>query len=206
MNLKFDYDLLSVNAVVKELWARGIQAEYSGEAKSFDGSYVSKEFVDHRAFCIVCTMLCGERVVNKRTGEELAQQKGKARRWKWLSIILSIACIALLVACIRLSNANNALENDVTQLNAELSSAKSSYIVLNSKYELSRKSRDKLSNKLSVIEDEYAFYHDHAVVVTTTGEKYHRYDCYHIADRSFFIYNTEYAEWRGYEPCLDCFG
>jgi hypothetical protein len=55
------------------------------------------------------------------------------------------------------------------------------------------------------IKDEYEFYHEYAVRVTTTGKKYHRYDCYHAKDKSFYIYNISTAEAKGYTPCLDCY-
>ena len=55
------------------------------------------------------------------------------------------------------------------------------------------------------IKDEYNFYHKHAVIVTTTGQKYHRHSCYHISGRRFYIYNTENAKAKGYTPCLDCY-
>ena len=55
------------------------------------------------------------------------------------------------------------------------------------------------------IKDEYNFYHKSAVIVTTTGKKYHKYDCYHIEGRNFYIYNIENARAKGYAPCLDCF-
>ena len=55
------------------------------------------------------------------------------------------------------------------------------------------------------IKDEYEFYHDYAVIVTKTGKRYHRYDCYHINNRNFYIYNISNAEAKGYTPCLDCF-
>ena len=56
------------------------------------------------------------------------------------------------------------------------------------------------------IKDEYLFFHRYAVITTTTGKKYHRYGCYHIKGRSFYIFNIEAAEGRGYTPCLDCYG
>lgn len=55
------------------------------------------------------------------------------------------------------------------------------------------------------IKDERTFYRNHAVIVTETGKRYHRYGCYHIKDRSFYIYNTENAKAKGYTPCHDCF-
>lgn len=48
------------------------------------------------------------------------------------------------------------------------------------------------------------FYMDHACIVTSTGQKYHRYGCSHIENSDFWIYNTEAAEQKGYTPCSDC--
>jgi hypothetical protein len=56
------------------------------------------------------------------------------------------------------------------------------------------------------IEDELNFWRDSAVIVTTTGEKYHTYDCYHIDGRRYYIYNIELAKYKGYTACLDCIG
>ena len=55
-----------------------------------------------------------------------------------------------------------------------------------------------------LISDEYTFYHAYACIVTTNGYRYHRFGCYHIDGRPFFIYNTNTAESWGYSPCLDC--
>ena len=55
------------------------------------------------------------------------------------------------------------------------------------------------------IKDEYNFFHKYAVRVTTTGKKYHRYDCYHVKGKSFYIFNISEAEGQGYTPCLDCY-
>lgn len=55
------------------------------------------------------------------------------------------------------------------------------------------------------IKDEYEFFHEYAVITTKAGEKYHRYDCYHIRNRSFYIFTKSSAESRGYTPCRDCF-
>lgn len=54
------------------------------------------------------------------------------------------------------------------------------------------------------LKDKYDFYYNNAVIVTTTGKKYHRYGCYHIRNCSYYIYNIELAEYKGYTPCLDC--
>ena len=54
--------------------------------------------------------------------------------------------------------------------------------------------------------DELIFWQENAVLVTMTGSKYHTYDCYHIEGRSYYIYNIELAQYKGYKPCLDCIG
>lgn len=55
-------------------------------------------------------------------------------------------------------------------------------------------------------EDELYFWRKSAVIVTTTGEKYHTYGCYHIEGRRYWIYNIELAKSKGYTACLDCVG
>lgn len=51
---------------------------------------------------------------------------------------------------------------------------------------------------------EVYFFRNGACIVTTAGDKYHHWGCYHIGDSSYWIYNVELAEARGYTPCLDC--
>ena len=52
---------------------------------------------------------------------------------------------------------------------------------------------------------DYDFYHNNAVFVTEAGSRYHRYECYHIDNKSYWIYNIEAAKSMGYTPCKDCF-
>lgn len=54
---------------------------------------------------------------------------------------------------------------------------------------------------------EYEFYHDNACVQDESdGVYYHRYDCPDVPLDSFFVYNTNYAEYIGLLPCPTCFG
>ena len=55
------------------------------------------------------------------------------------------------------------------------------------------------------ISEEYEFFHNAAVIVTTTGSKYHRYDCHYVENSDIYIYNIENAKYKGYTPCSDCF-
>lgn len=68
-----------------------------------------------------------------------------------------------------------------------------------------------LQERLGILEDIYderndawRFYTNYAVIVTTTGRKYHHYGCPHLDGRDFYIFNIDNAEYQGYTPCLDC--
>lgn len=63
---------------------------------------------------------------------------------------------------------------------------------------------DFLENYFDDTIDEWAFFHDYSVIVTTTGSKYHHYGCSHLDGHRYYIYNIELAESKGYAPCLDC--
>ena len=65
--------------------------------------------------------------------------------------------------------------------------------------------RDGRRTVLDEIGEEHEFFHDYAVIVTETGDKYHRYGCQHVYGREAYIYNTELAEAKGYTACLDCY-
>lgn len=64
--------------------------------------------------------------------------------------------------------------------------------------------REYLQSILDERYDEWWFYHTSAVIVTTTGNKYHRHGCPHLDGRRYYIYNIENAVYQGYTPCLDC--
>lgn len=63
---------------------------------------------------------------------------------------------------------------------------------------------DTIQSKYDAIQSEYDFYHNGAAIVTEDGNYYHRYNCDKVTADSYWIYNTEYAEWLGYEPCKYC--
>ena len=52
--------------------------------------------------------------------------------------------------------------------------------------------------------DEIVFFSNNACIVTEEGYRYHHFGCSHIEGRTFWIYNKELAEIKGYTPCLDC--
>ena len=49
------------------------------------------------------------------------------------------------------------------------------------------------------------FYEKHAVVVSDDGtNRYHKYGCSLFDDSKYWIFNIEYAEWKGYQACPRC--
>lgn len=65
---------------------------------------------------------------------------------------------------------------------------------------------ENISIELDVASKAFDFYYYNAVLVTTTGECYHTYDCYYVEGHSYYIYNIENAESKGYRACSYCFG
>lgn len=64
---------------------------------------------------------------------------------------------------------------------------------------------DTIDALLPLVEESF-FFHSGACVVTASGSgsRYHHYNCYHLGDSRYYIYNVELAESLGYTPCLDC--
>ena len=49
-----------------------------------------------------------------------------------------------------------------------------------------------------------SFYEENAVCVSDINDDYHKYGCWAFDDSEYWIFNTEYAEYLGYEPCPYC--
>ena len=111
--------------------------------------------------------------------------------------------ICILVACVSLC-ANAYLAYQCSTLKTEVSDKE--FLLTQAEYRERRKLEEiKLyQNNLGAISDEYHFYHDHAVIVTESGSRYHSYGCYHLNYDSFWIYTVEAAKVEGYTPCKDC--
>lgn len=121
--------------------------------------------------------------------EEVQGLKPK-RTYKTLSVVLAVALIISAVSIIALI--------------ANLHNAEKEFSDLNSKYETLRDSRASLISELNSAENDLIYLSTNAVFVTTTGSKYHRYDCHYLDGSNFWIYNVELAEYKGYEPCSQC--
>ncbi len=111
--------------------------------------------------------------------------------------------ICILVICVSLC-ANAYLAYQCSALKTEVSDKE--FLLTQAEYRERRKLEEikRYQNNLGAISDEYHFYHDHAVIVTESGSRYHSYGCYHLNYDSFWIYNVEAAKSEGYTPCKDC--
>ena len=95
-----------------------------------------------------------------------------------LAVLSGVLSVALIIICVSWWNQNQADSSNIKAL---------------------REDRDEMR-------EENNFYRRYACIVTESGEKYHRYRCPYLSDMtSFWIYNTEAAEGRGYEPCSNCY-
>lgn len=113
-----------------------------------------------------------------------------------LSILSGVLSIALIGSCVSLWNQSR---NDINRLQGELNQLEIQYNARGDMLEDVREDRD-------AMREENNFYRRYACIVTESGEKYHRYGCPYLSDMtSFWIYNTEAAEGRGYEPCSNCY-
>ena len=66
---------------------------------------------------------------------------------------------------------------------------------------------DELKEKHDGCGDKLDFFDEHAVVIADDGTGiYHRYGCSYLDVSSFWIFNTEYAEYMEYTPCSHCIG
>lgn len=104
---------------------------------------------------------------------------------------------------------NTALKAELAAWEAELAALEAENSALESENSSVRKENSALSEKLTSlqadykkIQPEYAFYHEHAVIVYNDDTKlYHQYGC---SKGNYWIYNLELAKDKDYTPCPKC--
>lgn len=160
-------------------------------------------FITRRAFGEVCVMLDNERAM-------LHDLRNKTKR---RTSIISALCVIFAALSLLAYSSYQSAVGEIARLKADKASLTATVSELNEQKERSDRKLDEYKDSVArlteykeSVDDEYNFFHEHAVIVTTAGEKYHEYGCYHIRNRSFYIFNTENAIHRGYTPCLDCIG
>lgn len=123
------------------------------------------------------------------------KQKSRAKQ------ILIVLFTIVLLAAIALFHVQS-----IAKTNARIASLESSL-------EASKDQLDKALESVAHYKDLYFKDHEKAVfldnkialIVNPYGEVYHRYDCHHFQNsNSYWAYNIEAAESRGYRPCAIC--
>ena len=54
------------------------------------------------------------------------------------------------------------------------------------------------------VQDEYDYFHKHAVFCSDWNNYYHSYECSDWDTSGFYIFNTENAKYQGYRACPRC--
>lgn len=140
----------------------------------------------------------------------------KAKFWKKVVSVAALASIVVVLACYSIYATFNCkdyeqykdLYNDVVEENKKLESQVSELESICEMYsteaEALREENEEWKYATTNLIDECAFWHTYAVIVTSTGSKYHTYGCSHLGDNPFWIYNIDLAKSKGYVACLDC--
>lgn len=61
-----------------------------------------------------------------------------------------------------------------------------------------------LNEKYQSLQENYDFYYKFAACVDENNNYYHHYGCDYFDDSSFWIYNINAADEKGYKPCPHC--
>ena len=135
----------------------------------------------------------------------------------WFIAALAVACVVILFLLFTLSAKSNQvaeLAATVADLESKLAAAEQDASYQKQKVETNksqldglRRANEELRDKVSDMEEKVQFFDRHAVFVLDDGSKeYHTYDCAwrKYSGLSFWIYNTEAAESKGYKPHFCC--
>lgn len=119
-------------------------------------------------------------------------------------IVLSITTVAFLLSTIALSVGFISKTYENNELSAKIYDMEAT--IEEKDDEISRLDTQALNQQgtINSIQNELDFY-DSYVACVDDDSYYHKPDCIYFDDSSFYIYNTEAAEARGYTECPYCF-
>ena len=133
------------------------------------------------------------------TLNETGKPEKKAKTIFVFIFILVLIIFAAVVSALFIQEQNKSIElqNQIYELDSEMSR-------LEKQYSMVKNARDNVIKTRDLMKEELDFWQNHAVIVTEYGEKYHTFGCQYIKGSSFWIYNSEAAKSKGYEPCSVC--
>lgn len=101
-----------------------------------------------------------------------------------------IYCYLLYSQCSLLADEVTALQNENEALISEKSDLQDSY--------------DMLADDYNYMFEEWDFYTTHGVFCSEDNNYYHSYDCPDWDRSNFWLFNSEYAKYKEYQPCPYC--
>lgn len=141
-----------------------------------------------------------EEILSGRAAQELLKKRGIFEK-KGYSIMMT--AIALILA-ISFSLYGVYAYGEMTDKNVTIAKQSKQINVLKAQKNAYRSGYNEYKNQYQRLDNMYTFYIDHAVVVASGSNVYHRYGCSKLDTSHFYIYNTEAAISRGYRECPDC--
>lgn len=143
--------------------------------------------------------------------DEFSEEHSSKRGFKIAVVIIS-AFLAISVGLnVFFFNKSQGVEKELSEAQVEISKNQDEIKSFKWDAEYWRERRDeeyiKYMRELSsaaLESSKHRFLYENAACVNDTGSYYHHPDCDHFDDSSFYIYNTELAEAKGYKPCPNC--
>ena len=151
---------------------------------------------------------CGS-VVDNKTKVCTGCGKKYFRGFRFTKFSITVIALALVIATVStlcvLQNINTQeLKDEISDLEKQVSTKQSTINRLESKVD---DLEDEISDlKFGNLTDKWAleFYEEYAVLVNENSKKYHKYGCDDFDSSSFWIYNINAAEQKGYYACSKC--
>ncbi len=151
---------------------------------------------------------CGS-VVDNKTKTCTGCGKQYFRGFRFTKFSITVIALALVIAtvstlCVLQYINTQELKDEISDLEKQVSTKQSTINRLESKVD---DLEDEISDlKFGNLTDKWAleFYEEYAVLVNENSKKYHKYGCDDFDSSSFWIYNINAAEQKGYYACSKC--
>jgi len=190
-SLKGQNDILLDNKIVSMFEEYGIEV-FTDNTRSA---------VHRRPFSLLLHMYESK---DEKEKQARAGLEKKNKRLKTSIFVLVVSCSILSILCLNLHTQSKDLLAEQLILEADIKATREGMSSVENNLRDKALELRRLKADYDELLEECDFWRDAAVIVTTTGSKYHTYDCYHTDGRRYYIYNIELAKAKGYTACLDC--
>lgn len=130
--------------------------------------------------------------------------KSSKPKFKAATIVLSITTAIFMLSTVILSGSLFSISSEYNELNTKINSLEISIKQKDSRISQMNTQIANQKHSISDLEDNLYFYETYAACVNDGDAYYHKPDCMFFDDSYFYMYNTDAAEARGYDPCPYC--